>query len=148
MCHSKCSAHAPSTQLRACSTQENTQTHRMPFRKEYSVSNCCRNRIWGLWALPCTSLSRQAASALVSSREKVVTWAQRGSNAAQTQLCCQGRAAPQNQHSCASTSESPGKRCTQAVPRWRAELRGSGGWGTPQNKLSTVQGVWEHPRLS
>lgn len=24
MCHSKCSAHAPSTQLRACSTQENT----------------------------------------------------------------------------------------------------------------------------
>lgn len=49
-------------------------TYRIPFRNEYSVSNCCRNRILGLCALSCTSLSRQAESALVRSLEKVVTW--------------------------------------------------------------------------
>lgn len=49
-------------------------TYRIPFRNEYSVSNCCKNRILGLCALPCTSLSRQAESALVRSLEKVVTW--------------------------------------------------------------------------
>lgn len=50
------------------------KTHRMSFKNEYSVSNCCKNKTFRLSELCCNSASKISVSAAVRSLEKVVIY--------------------------------------------------------------------------